>query len=266
MINDKDIVFITTSTMSKWIGYQSKLIKHHFPDSDHIIVNGSSMEFKKRWPNSWFDFLSPLNSRNEKFYVHIDEDFFLDSREELLKVIEKMDSENIGLMGVSEGNQHYRSANPVAINAFLMIGRTDDIRKINIDKLSNTKYFMGTYDGKTYGWFNELGIKYKPEYGEGFEYRFTKNGGTNYDIEQEPYYSFIWYMKEIGCRFDYLFPHFDGRFKSTNPRLEEDSVDIGYHMWYTRNWYDNSDVWGMKNVDRYNEIEKFLLSKYKSIF
>ncbi len=64
-------------------------------------------------------------------------------------------------------------------------------------------------------------------------------------------------MKELGCKFDYLYPYFDDRFKS-NPRLEKDSLDIGIHMWYTRNWNSEMDVWGLKNVERYNRVEKFL--------
>jgi hypothetical protein len=29
-------------------------------------------------------------------------------------------------------------------------------------------------------------------------------------------------------------------------------------MWYTRNWNGSFDVWGMKNIDRYIELEKYL--------
>ncbi len=37
----------------------------------------------------------------------------------------------------------------------------------------------------------------------------------------------------------------------------EDSGDIGIHMWYTRQWNSEMDVWGMKNIDRYNKIKVF---------
>ena len=49
MVNDKDIVFVTTTLNTKWLNYQKRLIKNMFPDSKHIIVDGG-----KNWPNSWF--------------------------------------------------------------------------------------------------------------------------------------------------------------------------------------------------------------------
>lgn len=70
-------------------------------------------------------------------------------------------------------------------------------------------------------------------------------------------------MKEMGCKFDYLYPFFDDRFKSTNPRLEKDSDDIGIHMWYTRNCDSNMDVWGLPNVERYNLVEKYINELYE---
>ena len=70
-------------------------------------------------------------------------------------------------------------------------------------------------------------------------------------------------MKELGCKFDYLYPFFDERFKSTNPRLEKDSDDIGIHMWYTRQWNSSMDVWGLPNVERYNLLEKYIEDLYE---
>jgi hypothetical protein len=37
------------------------------------------------------------------------------------------------------------------------------------------------------------------------------------------------------------FVHND-RFKSANPRIEEDWNDIGIHMWFTRQWNSQMDV------------------------
>ena len=65
-------------------------------------------------------------------------------------------------------------------------------------------------------------------------------------------------MKELGCKFDYLFPHFDNFYKSTNPRISENSEDIGIHMWYLRNWNESFDVCGEQNYIRYEKIEKYL--------
>jgi hypothetical protein len=65
-------------------------------------------------------------------------------------------------------------------------------------------------------------------------------------------------MKDIGCKFNYLYPHFDDRFKSTNPRISENSNDIGIHMWFVRDSNSEMDIHGMKNCDRYKKIEEYI--------
>jgi hypothetical protein len=109
-----------------------------------------------------------------------------------------------------------------------------------------------------YSWENSAGIKMKLKYKENFEYNHKIQGGFDFDCEQEPYYSFIWTMKELGCKFDYLFPYFDDTYKSTNTRISENSKDIGIHMWYLRNWNESFDVWGDPNNIRYEKIENYL--------
>ena len=41
MINEKDICFVTTTLYTKWLNYQSKILKNNFPESNHIIVDGT---------------------------------------------------------------------------------------------------------------------------------------------------------------------------------------------------------------------------------
>lgn len=252
MIEEKDIVFVTTTLYTKWLNYQKEIIKKLFPDSQHIIVDG-----RTNWPNSWFYWIDEVKKCNKKYYVHIDEDFFITSKEEFLKVIEKMESENIDLIGCPDGYHHFRGANPVAINTFLMFGRVDNVKKINID-LKNMRFGLTSFDGVSYSWQNSFDIKFKESYKSDFKYQFEQQGGSNFVNEHEPYYAFLWFMKEIGCKFDYLYPYFDDRFKSTNARLSSNSEDIGIHMWYTRQWFDRMDVHGMANVDRYEKVEKFI--------
>lgn len=254
----EDIVFVTTTLHTKWLDYQQKIIKSLFPESEIIIVSGIA----KNWPNSWFYWIDEVKKSDKKYYIHIDEDFFITSKEELLKSIQKMEDNNIDLLGCSDGYHHFRGANPVAINTFLMIGRVDDIKRLKLD-LKSAKYQLGTYDGRTYSWFNDLEIRFKEEYKINFRYPFEYQGGCNFQNEHEPYYAFLWSMKELGCRFDYLYPYFDDRFKSTNPRLEKESPDIGIHMWYTRNWHEPFDVWGLPNRERYERVEKLLLNNRK---
>lgn len=250
-----NIVFVTTTLYSKWLDYQQKIIKNLFPDSDIIIIDG-----RGNWPNSWFYWIDEVKKSDKKYYIHIDEDFFITSKNELLKAIQKMEDDNIDLLGCPDGYHHYRGANPVAINTFLMIGRVDDIKRLNTD-LKSANYQLGTYDGVSFSWFNNLGIKFKDDYKIDFNYPFEYQGGSNFQNDHEPYYAFLWSMKELGCKFDYLYPFFDERFKSTNPRLDPNSPDIGIHMWYTRQWNLTMDVWGMPNIERYEKVEKEILQK-----
>jgi hypothetical protein len=245
MINENDIVFVTTTLYSKWLDYQSNIIKKLFPNSQHIIVDG-----RTNWPNCWFYWIDDVKGATAKYYIHIDEDFFITSKSELMGVLDKMETHGIDIMGCSDGYNHYRSKNPVAINTFFMIGRVSDIKRLDIDLKSFT--YKDNY--------NSHGIKYKLEYGVGFNYPYEKLGDVNLEIETEPFYAFLWSMKELGCKFDYLYPHFDARFKSINPRLSEDSIDIGIHMWYTRMWESEMDVFGIRNVDRYTAVELYLNS------
>lgn len=249
---ESDIVFITTTLYTKWLDYQQRIIKDFFPESEIIVVDG-----RGNWPNSWFYWIDEVKKSDKRYYIHIDEDFFITSKDEVLKVINKMEDNNIDLMGCPDGYHHFRGANTVAINTFFMIGRVDDVKRINID-LKSAKYQLGTSDNKTYNWFNTLGISFRDDYKNDFNYRFEYQGGSNFENDHEPYYAFLWTMKEMRCKFDYLYPHFDERFKSTNPRLEKDSDDIGIHMWYTRQWDSNMDVWGLPNIERYNKVEQYI--------
>jgi hypothetical protein len=246
MIEDKDICFVTTTLYTKWLKYQSDIIKYNFPNSQHIIIDG-----RNNWPNSWFYWIEEVKKSNSKYFVHIDEDFFITNKEEFLKVIEKMETDDLDLIGCPDGLNSYRGANPVAINTFLMFGRIEKIRNINLNNIQ----FAYTNEG----WINNYGIKFKEIYKNDFKYTFKETGGSNFKFEQEPYYAFLWTMKENGCKFDYLYPNFDDRFKSTNPRLTEESNDIGIHMWYTRQWNSDMDVWGLPNIDRYNLVEETIL-------
>lgn len=244
---ERDIVFVTTTLYSKWLNYQSKIIKQMFPESRHIIVDG-----RANWPLSWFYWIDKVKGSSEKYFIHIDEDCFLTSKDELLKSIQKMESENIDIMGIPDGFNHYRGANPVAVNTFLMIGRVDRLKDLNFNNIR----FGYTKEG----WINNMNLRYKEEYAKDWNYQFRIQGGSNFVFEQEPYYAFLWTLKEKGCKFDYFFPYFDDRFKSTNPRLSEDSKDIAIHMWYTRQWNSEMDVHGLPNSERYKRVEEFLRS------
>lgn len=251
MIKDSDIVFVTTSMSTKWIDYQQKILKQNFPGSYFVTVDG-----RGNWPKSWFYWIEKVKSQNCKWYIHIDEDCFLESREEVIKLLEKMEDEDISISAISEAYCHFRGNNPVAFNSFFLVGRVEDLKDVNLN-LERIQ-FTPTENG----WANSLGIKFKEEYKEGFEYVHEKAWPyENYSSEAEPYYLFCWLMKEKKLNFYYLYPHFDERFKSTNPRIEKDSPDIAIHMWYTRIWGSPMDVHGLPNHERYERVEKYLREK-----
>jgi hypothetical protein len=241
---ENNIVFVTTTLYTKWLDHQSKIIKELFLDSDHIIVDG-----RNNWPNSWFYWIDKVKNSDKKYYIHIDEDFFIESKDEILKCIEKMELENIDLFGCSDGYHHYRQHNPVAINTFFMIGKVEHLKDLDFSEIK----FQWIGDS----YINNMDLNYKEEYSKDFNYKHEKFADFKFD-NFEPYYSFSWKMKDMGLKFDYLYPHFDDRFKSTNPRIDKDSKDIGIHMWYTRNWNSEMIVSGVRNIDRYIELEKNL--------
>lgn len=248
MVIENDLVFVTTTLNTKWLGHQASLLEEAFPKVRRIVVDGG-----QNWPNSWFYWIDEVKATRAKYYVHVDEDFFLESAEELTRCLDMLESGQADLIGPPDGYHHYRGANPVAINTFLMLGRVEDLRKVDLRQIR--------FGWSERGWVNNYGLTYRERYGSDFDYPHRQQGGSNLGFEQEPYYAFLWAMKEIGCRFGYLYPHFDERFKSTNPRIDEGSPDIGIHMWYTRQWDSDEDVHGMTNRQRYAEVEKYLESK-----
>ena len=135
-----------------------------------------------------------------------------------------------------------------------MVGNVDHFRELNFD-LSITKF---SFDGL--GWQNNRGIYYdQVKHRIDFEYPHEiMENGENCSVEQEPYYMILWLLKERGRKFNYLYPHFDDRFKSTNPRIDKNSGDIAIHMWYARQWESPMDVHGVPNCERYKNIENYL--------
>ena len=246
-MREEDICFVTTSLYTKWLDYQSKIISKLFPASEHIIVDG-----RKNWPVSWFYWINLVKNSGKKYFIHLDEDFFIINRHEVLKSIETLENREIDLLGTSDGFTHYRAANPVAINSFYMVGRVSVLEKFNFE---NIKFHYT----QNKGWINNYNLCFKDSYKLDWIYPYPEFSGSNFEIEAEPYYAFYWAMKEQGAKFGYLFPHFDERFKSTNPRISEESEDIGIHMWYLRQWQSDMDIFGLRNQERYNLVEKFII-------
>ena len=251
MIKESDIIFVTTSLSTKWIHHQQKILKDNFPESSFIVISGTD-----KWPNSWFYWVDEIKKSSAKWYIHLDEDCFIENKDEVIRLLQKMEDENIGISAISEAYCHFRGNNPVAFNSFFLAGRVKDLQGINIDFRS----VSFSHDGNN--WSNSMGIKFKEEYLEDFEYVHEKAWPyDNIKSEAEPYYLFCWLMKEKKIKFYYLYPYFDDRFKSTNPRIEKDSPDIAIHMWYTRMWGSPMDVHALPNHERYERLESYLKDK-----
>lgn len=251
-MNEKDIIFVTTTLHSKWLVYQREIIKRMFPDSKHVIIDGRS-----NWPYAWFYWMDEIRDIPGKWFIHLDEDCFLENREEIIKMIDKMEKSDYTLAAVSDAYHHYRGANGIAINSFFMIGRKDHFLELDFS------YKDMVFNLTDRGWMNNKNLIFDPQkHSLNFEYPHEIIGnGENRSYEQEPYYSLLWKLKEANRKFYYLYPHFDDRFKSTNPRIDKDSKDIAIHMWYTRMWESPMDVHGMSNLERYKRVEKHLQEK-----
>jgi hypothetical protein len=238
------IVFFTTSTFSDIQETQSECINKLFPESDHIKIDG-----RTGWFTVWYEWLNRSYKYVADWYVHIDEDCFITSRDEIENLIQYMIKNNLDIAGPPDGYFEYRGGNNMAFNSFFMI-----MNRKCID-----------------AWFNRKSIpQFKQEWIE--EYPYEKKGGVNYEYNMEfgssgkpigliwkpctePYYDFMWVLKEAGIKFHYLEPIFGDEFQTTN--LLNNTI---YHMWHQRErWVDRivSPVHKMTNKQRFDGmIEK----------
>lgn len=246
IIDESEILFVTTTLYTKWLYYQSSIVKSLFPKSKHIWVDGT-----KNWPNSWFHWINQVKNRPEKYYVLVDEDFFITDKQAFLRCIEYMENSDCNLLGCPDGFHQFRQHNPVAINTFLMFGRIKDLSGLDFSKI------QFEFNESNNEWENSFSLKYKEDYSLDFNYHFPAEHGCRYD-NYEPYYAFMWLMKEKQMKFSYLYPDFDREFKVTSPKFSPDAPSIGYHMWYTRQWDSRMDVLGTPNIERYLKMESFL--------
>ena len=237
------ISFFTTSTFSDIQETQSECINKLFPESDHIKIDG-----RTGWFTIWYKWLDIAKNHSADWYVHIDEDCFITSRDEIENLIQYMIKNNLDIAGPPDGYFEYRGGNNMAFNSFFMI-----MNRKCIDTWHNRTYVP----------------QFKEEWIE--EYPFEKKGGVNYEYNMEfgssgkplgliwkpcsePYYDFMWILKEAGIKFHYLEPIFGHEFQTTN--LLNNTI---YHMWHQRErWSNNivSTVHTMSNKQRFDGMIK----------
>jgi len=240
------IVFFTTTTNSDIQRTQSECIKKHFPDSQHLLIDG-----RNGWFNVWYAWLNYAKDIEAEWYIHIDEDCFITSNKEIENLIQYMNDNNLDISGPPDGHFEYRSGNHMALNSFFMI-----MKRKCIDTWHNRKYIPQFKKE----WIEEYPYEKKNHSHYEYDMEFGSSGkplGVIWKPETEPYYDFMWVLKDSGCKFNYLEPKFGEEFQTTN--LLNDTI---IHMWHQRErWQDRivSPIHKMPNKSRFDGIIKKII-------
>jgi hypothetical protein len=237
------ITFFTTSTGSDIQQTQSGCIKKLFPESKHILIDG-----RTGWFTVWYEWLNKAKNIDSDWYVHIDEDCFITSREEIDNLIQYMVDNNYDIAGPPDGHHEYRSGNHMAFNSFFMIMNRKSIDSWH-DRTSSPQFKKEWIEEYPYKKTNHSHYEYNMEFGSS-----GKPLGMIWKPETEPYYDFMWVLKESGIKFYYLEPTFGEEFQTTN--LLNNTI---IHMWHQRErWSNNivSPLHKMPNKLRFDGIIK----------
>ena len=241
IINKKDILFCTTALFTKSLDYQKKQIDKFFPESEKIIIDG-----RYNWPMVWYEWIDKSLSSNKEWIIHIDEDCFILDNNLIFEEINKMIVNDFGISGCPDGNHEYRSCNHMAINSFFMILRRETLLK--------WKSYLDS--GKDFPQF-------KKEWLESYPFDI-KNKSTIINFQKwgswergsEPYYNFMWVLKEMGVKFNYMMPGFE--YTNSCTTLLNGSI---IHAWHLRQINESKIVSSLHNIEnnkRYENIFKFL--------
>jgi hypothetical protein len=243
------LTFFTTSTFSDIQQVQSATIKKLFPNSNHHLIDG-----RQGWFSIWYQWLEVARSIQSDWYIHIDEDCFVTSDDEILNLIEYMEKNNLDIAGCPDGHFEYRSGNHLALNSFFMI-----MNRKCIDT-----------------WFSRIEIpQFQKEWIE--EYPYTKTNHSHYEYnmefgssgkplgliwkpETEPYYDFMWVLKKSGCKFYYLEPHFGLEFQTTN--LLNNTI---IHMWHQRERWSNNIVSPLHKLPNKSRFDQVMMQITKNV-
>jgi hypothetical protein len=259
MIEEKEIIFVTTTLYTECLELQKNIIKRLFPESEYHAIDGKDVS---KWPNSFFYWMEAVKKSSAKYFIHIDEDCFIVDKEEIMKAVSML-VDRYDIIGCPDGYHPARESNPIAMNPFIMLGKTSIIKEMDIDMsvlrytLDFDKYrWLGCYN-----WTNSAGFKFKHSFKDTFFYPHPIIGEFSFQDGKEPYYGFFWYLKERFYRFGYLYPHFDSDLKSTNPRIDSLSKDMAIHMWESRNMDSDKEFYGLTAKQRFENIKIYLKEK-----
>ena len=174
-----DITFITTTLYSKWLTHCYSLVKHHFPENKHIIINGES-----GWPETWFTWLNLLPTIKTDYVVLLDEDCFVIKKHEIENVVQKMMDTNSVLAGVPDAGFALRNFNSIAVNPFFLV-------------IDRKQLLYAIQYNPTWRQF-----RFKEKYAAGAKNPILVN--PNYEI----FYCLFWAVLEAGSKILYLTPTF----------------------------------------------------------
>jgi len=255
-MKDEDIAFATTTLYTECLPLQQRLIQKMFPGSERILVDGRD---QLEWPNSMFLWISEAKAKESRWTIHLDEDCFIADRARIEEAIEKMEREGIAIMGCPDGYHAPRPCNPIAINPFFMICRTDALRQLRHD-FSKMSHRIEKKLG-TYRWRNSQNIGYSHSYRDSFQYPHERNDYFMFSDGKEPYYPLFWHALDIGLKLGYLYPHFDRELLTTNPMLYQGGKEMALHMWESRHMDSDAPFYGKTAKERFASIREFLKEK-----
>jgi hypothetical protein len=242
------IVFLTTSTFSDIQEIQSKCIKRFFPNSDHILIDG-----RGGWFSIWYKWLDISKNYEADWYIHLDEDCFVTSDSGILEHIQFMIENGIDISGCPDGHFEYRSGNHMALNSFFMI--------------MNRKCIDSWFDRKEVPQFRKEWIEEYPYKKTNVShYEWNMEFGTSgkplhliWKPDTEPYYDFMWVLKDAGCKFFYIEPVFGEEFQTTN--LLNGTI---IHMWHQRERFVERIVSTLHKITNRKRFE-LVIQKIKKI-
>lgn len=239
------MIFFTTSTLSDVQETQSKCINKLFPDCEYIVIDG-----RTGWFSVWYEWLNIAKTKSADWYIHVDEDCFITSRKEIELLISEMLEKGYDISGCADGQHTYRGANHAALNSFFMI-----MNRKCIDSWHNRTHVPQFKE--EYAIDYPYSLIHPPRYE--FNMEFGSSGKPFHEIYidgTEPYYDFMWVLKEANMKFNYLKPNFGEDFQTTN--LLNDTI---FHMWHQRERFVNaivSTVHKYPNVMRFNLMLEYL--------
>jgi hypothetical protein len=237
------ITFFTTTTNSDIQKTQSECIKKYFPESQHILIDG-----RNGWFGVWYNWLDYAKDIESDWYVHIDEDCFITSSLEIDNLIQYMLDNNIDISGPPDGHFEYRSGNHMAFNSFFMIMNRKCVDAW-FNRKSTPQFKKEWIEEYPYQKKNHSHYEYNMEFGSS-----GKPVGVIWKPETEPYYDFMWVLKDAGIKFYYLEPVFGKEFQTTN--LLNNTI---IHMWHQRERFVDrvvSPIHTISNKQRFDGMIK----------